>query len=724
MTRKLSTFLLGLSICAAANAATFTTTITVNATAGIDISSGGFKITGTTNMTGGIGAGTITSNIPISAISSNPVVSDYTIAVTSGGTITGKLSTPQNVLTGGATSSASVSMTVTGGTGTYAGANSPAITLTGSVTGDLASGFKLNNFTGSGTIVTGGTGGGGGGGGATGPVVTQVLDAGSYTKNIAQGSIFVVKGTNLSAAGFTQFSFPLPTSSSGVKITFTPAAGGAGTDAYLVYLYNQSGVNQLAAVLPSTVAPGNYNVTVTNGTASAPLAVPVVQRKVGLITADGSGTGLSVIQNYISASQLDIDRFTSFSSGGYTFSPSKPGQVLIAWATGMGPVTGGDNIASPGFDFNANGVNVKVIVGGVSITPLYAGRAPGLAGADQINFQLPSDIPTGCTTSFQVSVNGVLSNPAFIAIAPNGSADACVYPGFTTDQLKKFDNGGTYTTGYFGISSISISTAGQTFKGNSASGGFYKFTGFQLSGASSYIAPVPGACVVNHITNSTGDSATSSGTLTGLDAGAVSLSGPAGSNITNVAMTQEPTYKSYYVSLGGDFVLPGGVNGNIIAGTYTVKGNGGPDVGAFTATVNAGAPLAIAGGLPSVVTRSAGLPLTWTGGNASDIVSISGQAGTTTRVGTVTTTDLWQFTCQTTAGTGGFTVPSSILNQLPAVSASSTTGSTLLQVVSSVNPTQGNGLFTAPLTSAAGGGNIDTGLFFTLTGLANTPTYQ
>ena len=77
--------------------------------------------------------------------------------------------------------------------------------------------------------------------------MTEVLDAGSYTKNIAQGSIFVVKGTNLSASGFTQFSFPLPTSSSGVKITFTPAAGGAGTDAYLVYLYNQSGVNQLAA---------------------------------------------------------------------------------------------------------------------------------------------------------------------------------------------------------------------------------------------------------------------------------------------------------------------------------------------------------------------------------------------------------------------------------------------------------------------------------------------
>ena len=43
----------------------------------------------------------------------------------------------------------------------------------------------------------------GGGGGANAPSITGVQDAGSYTQNIAQGSIFVVKGSNLSASGFT-----------------------------------------------------------------------------------------------------------------------------------------------------------------------------------------------------------------------------------------------------------------------------------------------------------------------------------------------------------------------------------------------------------------------------------------------------------------------------------------------------------------------------------------
>ena len=95
-----------------------------------------------------------------------------------------------------------------------------------------------------------------------------------------------------------------------------------------------------------------------------------------------------VAQNYISASELDIDRFTTGSVSGVTISPTKPGQVLIACATGLGPVTGGDNIASPGFNFEANGVNAQIIVDGVSITPTYVGRAPGLAGTDQ---------GTGCT---------------------------------------------------------------------------------------------------------------------------------------------------------------------------------------------------------------------------------------------------------------------------------------------------------------------------------------
>ena len=722
MIRKYTTCLLGLLLCASAHAATINTTITINATAALSGTT--FNITGTANLTGGIGAGTVASSVSLGSLTGTTATADYTITLATGGTLTGKLSVPVSVLTGGATSSASVQMTVTGGTGTYAGATSGTtpITLTGSVSGDIVSGFKLNNFTGSGTITTGGTTGGGGTGGGTTPTITDVLDAGSYTKNIAQGSIFVVKGTNLSASGFTQFSFPLPTTSAGVKITFTPTAGGAGTDAYLVYLYNQSGVNQLAAVLPSTVAVGNYNVTVTNGTVSSPLSVQVVQRKLGLITADGSGTGLSVIQNFISQSQLDIDRFTTYAASGYTFSPSKPGQVLIAWATGMGPVTGGDNIASPGFDFNANGVTVKVIVGGVSITPLYAGRAPGLAGADQINFQLPASIPTGCTVSFQVSVNNVLSNPSFIAIAPDGNANACVAPGYSPDQLRNFDNGGSLTAGALSISQFQLSIPGVgSGKSNSIGASFTKFTGFQLATASQGSVNVlqQGSCQVINTTSSSAD--TGSGNVTYLDAGTLTISGPAGSSLSNTTITKNVTAPNrpfgpvinYGLSNLEGLAVPGQTNFSLPAGTYTVAGAGGADVGAFNASISIGTPLTVTGGLPTTVTRSAGLTLNWTGGNASDLVEIIGGSSSTTGTGASAVVTSTTFICLTTAGQRTFTVPASILNQVPATTATSP-GSLVLASGVLAN-------FSAPLKA---GGNLDSAFFTSFVGTGSSPAYQ
>ncbi len=220
--------------------------------------------------------------------------------------------------------------------------------------------------------------------------ITAVLDAGSYAPNIAQGSIFVVKGTGLSAAGLTQPPFPLPTSIGGVTINFTLASGGTATPAYIDYLYNLNGVNQLAAVLPSTLAVGFYNVTVTNGgSTSAPFAVSVVAQKPGLLTADESGDGLAVVQNYISATELDLDRYTTGTVSGFTTSPAHPGETLTAWATGFGAVPFADNTGAPVYNYSANGANIQVIVGGISITPAYAGSAPNFAGADQIDFTLP-----------------------------------------------------------------------------------------------------------------------------------------------------------------------------------------------------------------------------------------------------------------------------------------------------------------------------------------------
>lgn len=682
--------------CACAQAATTNTTLTVNATANIGAT---IAVTGTANLTN-IGSGTFTATL-------NPVtfMAPYTITITSGttGTITGVLTVTATLLAGSGTGSA----TITGGTGNFAGATGsfPSITGQGQVG---ASGVFTVNFSGNGTVTTGG------GGGPPVPTITAVWDSASNTVNLAQGSIFIVKGSNLCPSGVRLFGIPRPTvSPDGVKITFTAIAGGAGTDAILVYTYNPGGVCQLAGILPSTVATGNYNVTVTNGSASAPFQTKVVQTKFALFTQDSSGTGLASVQNYISASQVDLNSFTTGSGKATTISPAHPLQYMIAYGTGMGALVGGDNSASPAFDFSTHGTVVNAIVGGVTIAALYAGRA-GYAGEDQINFQLPANVPTGCAVSFQMSVNGQLSNTTFIAIAPDANAAACVQPGFTTAQLQQFDNGASRTLGVFSLSQFSVNVPQSgTVKIDNAGGGFTRYTGYQLARLAGNQAQftVSGSCIVTHV-QSGGQAGLTPNSVGGLDAGTVTLNGPAGSGLTNQPFTQDPDSFQYSLLLGTEGItIPGGLNAKLVAGTYAVAGAGGADVGKFNTQITLGPPLILTGGLPSSVNRSAGVTLNWTGGNPPDLVQIFGSSSTTSGTGASAITDTWSFICTTTAGVQTFTVPSSITLQLPA------SASGFLEFASSVTPST----FTAPLTA---GGSVDSGSFLALVGFGATVAYQ
>ncbi len=705
MKRTFWNLVLALALCAAAQAAAISTVLTVNATATVNSTFSVVTVTGTTSSTGGIGTGKFSSSVPVD-LTKPSSVAPYTITLDSGGTLTGQLTVPISILIPGP---GTVSLTVTGGTGTYSGASSGAtpVALTGNVTGGLTSGFTLTNFTsGTFTITTGGT---------PVPTISAVQDAASNTPGIAQGSIFIVKGSNLSASGYTPFAPPRPTVSSGVKVTFTPAAGGTGTDAYLVYLYNQSNVNQIACILPSTVAAGSYNVTVTNGTASAPFVAQVVANKVGLFTQDSTGTGLASAQNYISAAVVDLNRLTTGSISGVTYSPAHPGQPVIAYGTGLGPLAAGDNDSGGAYyDFSTHGVTIQAIVGGVTIPVAYAGRA-GYPGEDQINFTLPTNIPTGCAVTLQISVNGKLSPPASIAIAPDANASACVLPGYTTAQLQKLDQGGTITAGAFSITQFSLSSPQfGSQKVDLISGGFGQLTAYQLSSAASQsnVSIIQsGSCQVIQATSTSGSTSTGGG-LTYLDAGVVSVTGPSGSSLTNQALTK--SNNSYSLTNIEGLSLPGQVTFSLPAGSYTLTGAGGADVGTFSTSLALASALTITGGLPSTVNRSSPLTLSWTGGNASDQVEIIGSTSSTSGTGSSAVTSSATFICVTTVGAGTFTVPASILGQMYATTS---TSPGVLEVASGNN----SATFSASLKA---GGTIDSGTFGSFVGVGSTPVYQ
>src|SRR2546421_986608 len=82
--------------------------------------------------------------------------------------------------------------------------------------------------------------------------ITNVVNAGSRSPNIAQGALFVVSARGIGPAEIQQASFPLPTVEGLAGVTIQAIVGGATVDAIMVYI----APNEAAAILPSQTPSG------------------------------------------------------------------------------------------------------------------------------------------------------------------------------------------------------------------------------------------------------------------------------------------------------------------------------------------------------------------------------------------------------------------------------------------------------------------------------------
>lgn len=171
------------------------------------------------------------------------------------------------------------------------------------------------------------------------PTISSVANAASYSTDIARGSIFVMFGTNMGPASIVVAgAAPLKPELSGTTVKFTPAGGGATLDALMFYTL----AGQVAALLPSTAAAWDYNVTVSyHGQTSAPFAAKVVDRNFGIISRSGTGQGPGVVQNQID-NLVILNGYVTTNVSGLEVAPASEGQALIIWGTGLGPITGSD----------------------------------------------------------------------------------------------------------------------------------------------------------------------------------------------------------------------------------------------------------------------------------------------------------------------------------------------------------------------------------------------
>ena len=207
---------------------------------------------------------------------------------------------------------------------------------------------------------------------------------------IAPGSIFVVTCFKCGPQELMVApSLPLTKMLGGTSVQV------GGLDAYLLY----TSETQVAAVLPSDTSLGLNELTVGfGGQTSQPVEMNVAPARFGAFSVNARGYGPGSIQNFVSPDSLPLNGLAK---------PAKPGQYLVLYGTGLGPVDAPDN-EPPGV--KPARVPVEVLISGKTVKPSYAGRAPGYPGLDQVNFALPGEVFEGCYVPLAVRAGERTSN--------------------------------------------------------------------------------------------------------------------------------------------------------------------------------------------------------------------------------------------------------------------------------------------------------------------------
>jgi uncharacterized protein (TIGR03437 family) len=485
-----------------------------------------------------------------------------------------------------------------------------------------------------------------------GPNVTSVVNGASYippglpNAGIAQGGIFIVFGGGIGPANLT-FAARAFQSSTVSNTSVSVTVAGTTVNALMYY----TSASQLAALLPSNTPTGTGSITVTyNGQASNAAPITVVANNLGIFTigSDGQGPGIVTYPDYslVSANQ------DAQCGGPNTFcGAAKPGDTLILWATGLGPVSG-DDASGAGLGKNMPDIPLTVWLGGVQAPVAYQGRSGCCVGEDQIVFTVPNNAPTGCAVPLLVQIGNQISNNTVMPVAIGSRNCTPTNPAFASVSVEQAVIAGPVSFG-----DISVST-----DPNSSGTGYQDNAHFQFARILTYTPGTqpffvsyvddqpPGTCIVFNDVNEDSIN-TPFSSVANLDAGSsFTVMGPKGS----VPVTGTPGKFNATLSAAGTFLVPG---------AYAITGAGGPDVGPFTAALTIPAWPTLASPLTNnlTVTRSNGMTVTWAGNGSTGnvVIQVAAATDSTYNFGA-------NATCRAPASAGTFTIPPYALLALPA----------------------------------------------------------
>lgn len=199
---------------------------------------------------------------------------------------------------------------------------------------------------------------------------------------LAPGMFVSIYGATLAASSNAAASLPLPVNLSGTQVFIGSTPLGL----------QFAGPTQVNAILPENVS-GLVTLEVRSAAGASKLNVMIEPSAPAIFTQTGTGSGPASALNAVTGAVVTAQ------------APVRAGDVVSLYLTGLGATESRDGLQWAR-------IAPKVFLGDAEAQVLYAGRAPGFAGLDQINFI----VPAGAGAALRVESGGRVSNSTTLSL--------------------------------------------------------------------------------------------------------------------------------------------------------------------------------------------------------------------------------------------------------------------------------------------------------------------
>ncbi|MEZ5354755.1 MAG: hypothetical protein R2762_19140 [Bryobacteraceae bacterium] len=231
---------------------------------------------------------------------------------------------------------------------------------------------------------------------ANAPGVAGAANAASGSAKVAPGGIVSIYGQNLASETLVTSSATWPETLGGTSVT----VNGRAAPIWFV------SAGQINAQVPVETPLGMAQVAVTaSGVTTAAVSLQVAPAAPGLLACPSCGAGHALAVNPGGALNS-------------TANPAQPGQTIVVYLAGVGPVEGivRTGEPSPASPLPAATLAHSITLGGQPVSYVYLGLTPTFVALAQANLTIP-DLPPG-EYPLVITINGEASNALNISVGP------------------------------------------------------------------------------------------------------------------------------------------------------------------------------------------------------------------------------------------------------------------------------------------------------------------